>query len=222
MRWPWPTLADVLDERARGGDRQRAAELRTEAIATATQLGMDRRAEEWRQRGTHRATCRRHGSCWSVELDGRCVTVPHCVGLEYLAELLANPDVELDALALASGHVMTARRAADAPVLDRRAAEEYRRRIAELHEEIDDADLAADLERSARARLELDQLVDHLARSTGLHGDRRFTDDAERARVSVHKALKRALRAIGAADSVIGDRLAARIATGFRCVYRPA
>ena len=40
--------------------------------------------------------------------------------------------------------------------------------------------------------------------------------------VSVHKALKRALRAIGAADAVIGDRLASRITTGFRCVYRPA
>ena len=224
---PWhamalAALADVLDERARGGDRQRAVELRAEAIATAMQLGMDRRAEEWRHRSASRAACRRLGACWSVELDGRCVTVPHCVGLEYLAALLANPDVELDALALASGHALTGRQAASPPVLDRRAAEEYRRRIAELHEEIDDADVAADLERAATARLELDQLVDHLARSVGLHGERRFTDDAERARVSVHKALKRALRAIGAADSMIADRLAAHITTGFRCVYRPA
>ena len=78
------------------------------------------------------------------------------------------------------------------------------------------------MERAARARMELDALVDHLARSSGLRGaSRHFADDTERARVSVHKALKRALRAIAAADPAVGNELAACVFTGFRCVYRP-
>jgi hypothetical protein len=225
---PWhamalATLAEVLEERAGPGDRRRAGELWTEAVSAAQELGMERRAQQWRCLGPRRdARCRRDGSCWTVELAGRRVTVPHCVGLDYLAQLVANPGVEIDALALVSGHTMTRQGAAQPPVVDRRAVETYRRRIAELRADIDEAAAEADDERAARARAELDELVGHLARSSGLHGaGRPFADDAERARVSVHKALKRALLAIAGADRALGDELAASVTTGLRCAYRP-
>ena len=51
---------------------------------------------------------------------------------------------------------------------------------------------------------------------------RSFVDDAERARVSVHKAIKRTLAAITAADPVLGRRLEAGVVTGIRCVYHRA
>ena len=83
----------------------------------------------------------------------------------------------------------------------------YRRRIDELRHELDDAEACADLERAARARIELDTLLDELRRASGLGGRARsFSDDAERARVSVHKAIKRALRMIAEVDPELGGR----------------
>ena len=108
-------------------------------------------------------------------------------------------------------------------MLDARAAASYRQRIAELRSEVDEAEAWADLERAARARLELDAVLDELRRASGLGGrSRSFGDDAERARVSVHKALKRALRMITEVDPVLGAELASRTVTGMRCVYRAA
>ena len=48
---------------------------------------------------------------------------------------------------------------------------------------------------------------------------RRFGDDAERARVSVRKAIIRALNAVRAADPAVGAELAERIVTGTRCLF---
>ena len=88
------------------------------------------------------------------------------------------------------------------PVLDDRAKATYRRRIEELQHEVDDADACADLERAARARAELDQFVAELARATGFAGrGRSFADEAERARVAVRKAIKRAVAMITEADA---------------------
>ena len=70
------------------------------------------------------------------------------------------------------------------------------------------------------ARLELEHFLQELAQATGLGGrDRTFRDDAEHARTSVQKAIKRALACITAADALIGQALARRVVTGVRCVY---
>ena len=67
---------------------------------------------------------------------------------------------------------------------------------------------------------ELDRFVAELARATGFGGrTRSFVDGAERARVSVHKAIKRALATIAEADPTLGRELASRVVTGTRCVY---
>jgi hypothetical protein len=218
------TLADVLEHRDAVGDRDRAATLRAEAIAAARQLGMARRADEWQRRvGDAPASCHRSGRVWDIEWAGRSATVPHSVGIEYLAQLVANPGVEIDAIALASGHAMTGRGSAGSALLDATAVADYRRRISELHADIDDAELCADLERASRARIELDEVVDQLARASGLSGSMRpFADDVERARISVHKALKRAVRSITEADAELGADIGARLVTGQRCAFRPA
>ncbi len=226
---PWQalaaaTLSDALEARGRPGDRQRATELRAGAIAAARRFGMDRRADEWQERmPATSAECRRDGRVWTVRVGDRSVSVPHCVGLEYLGKLIANADVEIAAIDLASAHSLPATTAARSPQLDAEAVASYRRRIHELRSAIDDADACADIERASLARIELDELIDGLARSTGLAGTiRSFTDDTERARVSVCKAIKRALRMIADADSALGEILARRVVTGVRCTYRSA
>lgn len=223
---PWHTmamaaLADVLEQRNGADDRHRADELRQVAVAAARRLGMSKRADEWERRAGGATECRRDGRIWTVRLGERTAVVPHSVGMDYLTTLIAQPDVEISAVSLVSDHMMSCRGAPAEPVLDARAAASYRRRIEELRAELDDADVCADLERAARARIELDQFLDELRRASGLGGQARsFSDDAERARVSVHKAIKRALRMITEVDAVLGAQLASRVVTGMRCVFR--
>src|SRR5262249_37091190 len=138
-----------------------------------------------------------------------------------LAVLAAHPGHEVSCLELATGSALSPRGTPGEPLLDRQAVAAYRARITALQEEIDDADACADLERAATARLELDRYLEELAKATGLAGrSRHFADDAERARVAVHKAIKRALAQIEAADPQIADELRHRVATGMRCVFR--
>ncbi|GAA2119424.1 hypothetical protein GCM10009727_03240 [Actinomadura napierensis] len=167
--------------------------------------------------------CRRRGKHWDVELSGRTVAVDHCVGLEYLAVLMANPGQEMPAAELAAGHGGQA--PADSatvgqPLLDDAAKRQYRQRLADLQDHADRSDLAGDPDRAAELRRERDWLIAELASATGLGGRaRRFADNDERARIAVGKAIRRALDRVADADPVLGAELRARVRTGLRCCY---
>lgn len=107
-------------------------------------------------------------------------------------------------------------------LLDDHARDEYRQRITALKETIEDADLRGDADGAELARSELDWLLRELAGATGLAGrSRAFPVDAERARSSVQKAIRRALARIHQADPAVGDHFTATVSTGVRCCYRP-
>ena len=179
--------------------------------------GWSSEARQWRANGDDGASCGRDGDMWTVRLGGRQVTVVHSVGMEYLAALIGQDGREVAAVELTGG---VAARGAGQAVFDDAAKAAYRRRVEDLRAEIDDADVCNDIERAARAREELDVLLDELRRAVGLGGrSRRFGDDAERARVSVRKAIIRALAAVRAADPVLGAQLADRLVTGTRCSF---
>jgi len=65
-------------------------------------------------------------------------------------------------------------------------------------------------------------LAGELQAQTGLGGRARvFADDAERARIAVGKAIRRAVDRVGAADPAIGAELRRGIRTGSACRYQP-
>ena len=81
-------------------------------------------------------------------------------------------------------------------MLDAQAKEAYRRRLAEIEEDIEEAQAMGDDERAAQAAAERDFLVRELARAVGLGGrDRRAGSASERARASVTRASARPWRA---------------------------
>ena len=221
-------LARVLRRRGRPADAERAEMLLRSAIDMGRSFGMDGRVDQWLGEQTHpigeRALeCRRHGRSWHVLAGDARAVVAHSVGMTYLAELIAHPGVEIPALELASAHQLTSRTASPQPLIDRAAKARYRRRVEELRADVADAEDCNDLARTAIAREALERYLEELSAATGLGGrDRRFADDAERARISVHKALKRALAAITRADPDVGHAIAARLVTGARCVLRSA
>ncbi len=215
------SLAETLDRRGLPGDAERAGALWTSAIAVADRLGLTERARRWREHAgpTPNVICNRDGGMWTIGAQNRLVTVSHSVGMDYLATLIAHPGVEIAAVELVSRYAVGR---ADRPqvVLDDAAKTAYRRRVEDLRVEIDDADDCADIERASRARYELDVLLDELRRATGLGGrSRGFGHASERARVSVRKAITRALDALRAVDAEVAGELGSRVVTGVRCVF---
>jgi hypothetical protein len=107
-------------------------------------------------------------------------------------------------------------------VLDDRARAVYGRRAKDLVGELAMARGHADRGKAERLEVELDALAAELDRATGLGARHRaFTGPAERARTAVHKAIKRALDEIEAADPEIGSVLRPTIRTGSRCSHIP-
>jgi hypothetical protein len=154
------------------------------------------------------------------------VLVEHRVGLLHLAVLIANPDQEIPAIELAAGvaafSASAGHRPPSQPVLDHLAMREYRHRVTQLRAEISELEASDDPRRAARARTEHDWLVAELTGANALAGRvRRFPDDAERARIAVGKAIRRAITQIHQADPVIGEHLHSTIHTGTHCSYRP-
>jgi hypothetical protein len=153
------------------------------------------------------------------------VTIGDSLGARYLATLLSNPGAEISVLELVQQQPpdLAAADLAAQELLDEDARRAYRQRITDLQEQIDEAEAGSDLMRAETARSELDWLLAELGHATGLAGRfRAFPSDAERARSSVQKAIRRTLVRIGTADPEIRAYLEATIVTGVRCSYRPS
>ena len=177
----------------------------------------------------------REGEVWAFELSGRTVRVRDSKGIRHLAELLSQPGVEVHALDLVrvGDAGVSAAVSADAGLsldpgagagsaLDGAAKAAYRRRLEDLREELDEAERWGDPERAARAREEIDFIAAELSAAVGLGGrDRPQASDAERARVNVTRAIKTAVRRLGAQDADLGAELEATVHTGLFCRHEP-
>jgi tetratricopeptide (TPR) repeat protein len=179
---------------------------------------------------------RREGDHWLVAFAGQTVRLRDLKGLRYLARLLADPGREfhvLDLVAVERGWSGDAGRNAerglafssgsDANVLlDAQAKEAYRRRLAEIDEDIAEARDLGDDERGAQAEAERDFLVRELARAVGLGGrDRRVDSASERARASVTRAMRQSMARIHEYHPTLGEHLDRAIRTGTYCAYLP-
>jgi tetratricopeptide (TPR) repeat protein len=178
---------------------------------------------------------RREGEYWSIAYEQDSFRLKDSKGLRYLARLLGEPGRELHALDLVVGERPGMRPvrtpepglASSSPrdvgeTLDAQAKAEYRRRLEELEHELDEAQAFGDLERMARAQEERDFLVGELVGAIGLGGrDRRMGSPAERARVSVTRAIRSAVARIHIHGPALGEHLERTIHTGTFCSYAP-
>src|SRR5581483_176157 len=108
------------------------------------------------------------------------------------------------------------------PVLDEVARREYQRRLTVLQRQLEEYAARGDDRRAESARAERDWLLAELSAATGLVGRaREFSNAEERARISVGKAIRRAIAGIEAVDAAIGQQLRDCVHTGLRCCYWP-
>jgi hypothetical protein len=180
------------------------------------------------------ALFRREGEFWTIAYAGGTCRLRDVKGLRYLAFLLGATGREVHALELAAAVDGLDPRRAERPaeaslpavgadaLLDAHAKEAYRRRLQELEDDLRQARDWQDPERIARIEDEIEALTGELARAAGLGGrDRQLPSPAERARVSVTKAIRTAIRAIEKHHPALGAHLTASVRTGRHCCYAP-
>ena len=208
----------VLAEALRAGGREDHAVLELQAARKSLE-----RIEVAASATTETNVFRFEGDYWSVVFDGRTVRVRDLKGMRYLAQLLANPGREVHVLDLVAGETGQPVVLGDSGVmLDDRAKTAYRRRLAEIEDDIEQARALEDAAREAQADAERDFLVRELARAVGLGGrDRRATSASERARSGVTRAIRQAVARIGEHHPQLGEHLDRAVRTGTCCAYVP-
>lgn len=215
--------AEVLARRGAPGDGERAAALVQSVAQEAERLRMEgaiTRMADLRERlatagagdeaqraapRTVVARLRREHDVWLLDYEGRRICLQDAKGLRHLATLLARPATPVPAMTLAA-----AGRASPSDV------GAQRERVAELREELAEAQAFNDPERAAGAGARLEALAGELVRAGEPQGA-----IAERARVNVTRAIRAALRRIAEHEPELGQRLQRTIRTGGSCAYRP-
>ena len=128
------------------GDLATASELLREGLPLAEEMREVDTARQMvellrkttRVEPSQRATLRPEGGVWCVGFDGTSVHVPDLKGLWHLRELVSRPGEFVSALALIGASSEEPIPSGDTgPVLDREALRQYRRRLAELDDELD-------------------------------------------------------------------------------------
>jgi len=225
-------LARTLVARDDSGDRERAAQLAAEARTEAARVGMARLVEQLRDLADTPAGSaapaaddrrfQQEGDFWTLSFAGTVVRLRDAKGLHYLAHLLRHPEREFHVVDLvAAARVATG--GDTGAVLDPSAKSAYRTRLAELRDEIEEADRFNDLGRATRLRGEMSAIAQQLQSAVGVGGrDRRPGSQAERARLAVTQCVKASLKKIRQAHPALGHYLGTTIRTGYYCAYQPA
>jgi pimeloyl-ACP methyl ester carboxylesterase len=187
----------------------------------------------------------KEGEFWTIACRGEVFRLRDVRGLVYIAYLLGHPREEFHVLSLASksggkqGAVdelaepaseeqatqsdLTVGRMGDAgEMLDAQAKAAYKRRTAELREQLEEARELNQLELVDRLEDEIEDVGRELSRAVGLGGrDRRAASAAERARINVTRAIKIALERIAEHNPALAALLTSSIRTGTFCSYTP-
>jgi hypothetical protein len=179
------------------------------------------------------------GDTRTVCFDGTTVLLHDLKGFRYLERLLAEPGREfhvLDLVAVERGSLPTVPHGGvpgeDGLVasdgghaglhLDDQARASYRRRLAEIDEDIDDATMMNDSARLALAMDDREYLIAELSRAVGLGGRARLAGaTAERARTSVTRSIRYALARLAEHHPSLDTHLTQAVGTGSYCIYRP-
>jgi predicted ATPase len=225
------TLLAIARLAAKQGERATASKLLREALPIAHQIRDQATAEQIAEllaqtshfEPTQSATLRPEGGVWHIAFNGTSVHVPDMKGLWHLRELVSRPRAPVLALSLIAAPTEEPIPVGDAgPMLDREALRQYRKRLADLDEELDDAEARHDVARHAKRSAEREALLKELARATGLGGKARRTGSpAEKARLNVTRTIRHAIACLSTALPELAAHLDESLATGVSCCYEP-
>jgi hypothetical protein len=163
----------------------------------------------------------RMGDTWAWSWEGRTVHVRHAKGVADLALLLGRPGREVHIRELEG--VTAGERSSRQDSLDPAAVEQYKQRLRDLEDDLEEADRHGDLARASSLAAERDALVAELTKAFGLSGRSRAvaSDPDERLRKAISARVRASIDRIEGLDGALGRHLRASIRTGFWCAYEP-
>jgi hypothetical protein len=181
------------------------------------------------------ATFRCDGDTRTISFGEQTVLMRDLKGFRYIERLLADPGREfhvLDLVAIEGGSPPTVR-VVDAnsstttlgfggglAILDDEARDAYRRRLADVDADIEDATLMNDVGRVELAQRDREYLIAELTAAVGLGGrSRTVGGTAERARTSVTRSMRYSLGRLAEHHSALATHLEQSVHTGTYCVY---
>ena len=180
---------------------------------------------------------RREGDLRHVAFGTASVVLKELKGFRYLERLLVDPGREfhvLDLVAVEQGTLPTNAHAvgpidleggsglagSGLPMLDDAARRAYRRRLAEIDDDIDSAASMNDTTRREHAERERAFLVAELTAAVGLDGRLRSVgSDTERARTAVTRSIRYSLEQMARHQPALATHIEQSIRTGTYCRY---
>jgi predicted ATPase len=197
-----------------------AHEIRDEATARKI---VDLLTQTSRVEPVQNATLRPTGGVWHIAFNDRSAHVQDMKGLWHLRELVSRPNSPVLALSLIAAPSEDPLPIGDAgSMLDRVALRQYRNRLLELDEDLDDAEAKHDIARHDKRSAEREALLKELARATGLGGKPRpMGSPTEKARLNVTRTIRHAISQLSTALPELAAHLGESIATGVSCCYEP-
>ena len=161
------------------------------------------------------------GDVWTVAFAGKTALMRTTKGLAMLSRLIEKPDQELHVLDLAGAN-STRIEETSIPSMDHKARQDYKLRINDLNDELEELHELGDSIAIDRVRSEIDFITKELARAFGLGGrDRPSGTAAERARVNVRRRLTDAMKRLDVQLPGVGRYLQNTVKTGSYCRYEP-
>ncbi len=167
----------------------------------------------------------KRGATWLAVYEGVPKSIPDSNGVAYIAYLLRQPGREVHAAKLRAdiqgkGQNIVAGSAGE--ILDDDALKDYKERITEIDEELAEAEANNDLARKGQLAEEREALCDEIRSATGLGGKKRTaSDDRERHRQAVSRAIHRALRRIKDNHEPLWQHLQNSLKIGEFLSYQP-
>lgn len=167
----------------------------------------------------HENTFVQKDKIWELIYDGNKVVLPDAKGYHDLYKLISLNGQEIHCLEL-MGSAM--KNTESNLVIDDKAKNEYKSRISELKQDMDEAIEMNDPVRAGHLQEEYDHLLDHLSKAIGLGGKQRKTNDyAEKARSAVTWRIRSAIKKVVESHESLGNHLSKSIKTGTFCSYSP-
>lgn len=185
--------------------------------------------ERYRSGGTNRQprvpTFCREGEFWRVWFENEPKMLKDNVGLRHIARLLSSPGREWRAtelLSLEAGGEAPSPTGSAGEATDRRSLQDYKARLPQAEEELEVAEAAGESDQVVELQEEILAIKQHLKSVTGLGGrPRKVTDERERARKTVSKAISRSMDTLQRKHVGVWRHLYKHLKSGTVFVYTP-
>jgi TolB-like protein/Tfp pilus assembly protein PilF len=164
-------------------------------------------------------TFKKNGNLWHISFNNLFVQFPEVKGFIDISKLLANADKEIHCTDL-MGNISSFDGGIEA--IDEKAKRKYQSKIQELQSDLREAEEMNDIGRVEIISTELNQIIDHLSKSTGIKGrSRKIADPSEKARAAVTLRIKSAVQKIETVHPSLAKHFQNNIRTGTYCIYSP-